>query len=458
MREIHEHFEEGFENALDEREHEERRIGAELKFPLVDAEGNAVDYPTIERLWEYLAERGWTPEKDSGSGHVIGATRPGDQNDTVASCETGYCKTEFSLAHVPDLHQLTEEIDDLVVELEEFADREEVHFLGYGIQPLTPPSEKLLMKRSRTSVWDKVFGSNEHIPEEHGDDFHLFTINSASHVHISVDQEEAIPLVNILNGFCAAQVALTAHSNVWRGSLDPNYKCVAEKFWDWWMPEEGRVGIPEKSFDDLKDYVQTISDFQPVYVKRDGKPVVLTEYDGFAEYYEEEQATGKDINGEEVDVAPEKKDIDLHGTCYWYNARLSHYYTVENRLNDQQPPGELHTIAALTLGLTSAQDKAHEVIQDYSWDKLRDAREEACRRAIEGEVEGLKLADFAAEMLEVAHAGLKKRELGEEKYLQPLQQRLKDHRCPADEVEHVFNHEGVEGIIENRCLHKNHHS
>jgi len=264
--------------------------------------------------------------------------------------------------------------------------------------------------------------------------------------------------VNILNGFCAAQVALTAHSNVWRGSLDPNYKCVAEKFWDWWMPEEGRVGIPEKSFDDLKDYVQTISDFQPVYVKRDGKPVVLTEYDGFAEYYDEEQATGKDINGEEVDIAPEKKDIDLHGTCYWYNARLSHYYTVENRLNDQQPPGELHTIAALTLGLTSAQDKAHEVIKDYNWDTLRDAREEACRRAIEGEMEGLNLADFAAEMLEVAHAGLKKRELGEEEYLQPLHQRLEENRCPADEVEDIFNHEGIEGIIENRCLHKNHHS
>ncbi len=458
MSEIHEHFEEGFEEALDEREDDERRIGAELKFPLVNPDGSAVDYETIKRLWEYLSEHGWKPEKDAVSGEVIGATKPGEQNDTVASCETGYCKTEFSLAHVPDLHRLQEEIDDLVEGLEGFAEQENVHFLGYGIQPLTPPSEKLLMKKSRTSVWDKVFASNEHIPEEHGDDFHLFTINSASHVHISVERDEAIPLVNVLNGFCAAQVALTAHSNVWRGSIDPNYKCVAEKFWDWWMPEEGRVGIPEKTFDGLKDYIETISDFQPVYVKRDGQPIVLTEYDGFAEYYEEDTAVGKDAEGQPVEVEPKRKDIDLHGTCYWYNARLSHYYTVENRLNDQQPPGELHSIAALTLGLTAVWKEALDVSEQYDWGLLRDAREEACRRAIEGNLDGFKLADFAAEMLEVADTGLKKRELGEEKFLDPLKKRLEEHRCPADEVEEIFNKNGIAGIVEERCLHKNHHN
>ncbi len=458
MSEIHEHFEEGFEAALDEREHDERRIGAELKFPLVNPDGSAVDFETIKRLWEYLSEHGWKPEKDAVSGEVIGATKPGEQNDTVASCETGYCKTEFSLAHVPNLHRLQEEIDDLVAGLEGFAEQENVHFLGYGIQPLTPPSEKLLMKKSRTSVWDKVFASNEHIPEEHGDDFHLFTINSASHVHISVDRDEAIPLVNVLNGFCAGQIALTAHSNVWRGSIDPNYKCVAEKFWDWWMPEEGRVGIPEKTFDGLKDYIETISDFQPVYVKRNGRPIVLTEYDGFAEYYDKDQAVGKDAEGQPVELEPERKDIDLHGTCYWYNARLSHYYTVENRLNDQQPPGELHSIAALTLGLTAGWKDALEVIEQYDWNLLRDAREEACRRAIEGDLDGFKLADFAAEMLEIADKGLKKRELGEEKFLGPLKKRLKEHRCPADEVEDIFNENGMAGIVEKRCLHKNHHN
>ncbi len=453
MNKIQQHFEDGFEGALKERDNSERRIGAELKFPLVNPDGSAVDYPTIERLWRFLIEHGWQPVKDSAGGKLIGATKPGEQNDTVASCETGYCKTEFSLSHVPDLHRLEEEIDELSLELKPFVEEENVHFLGYGIQPLTPPGQDLLMKKSRTSVWDKVFASNEHIPEEHGDDFHLFTINSASHVHVSVERDEAIPLVNVLNGFCPAQIALTAHSNVWRGELDSNYKCVAEKFWDWWMPEEGRVGMPEKAFENLKNYVEIISDFQPVYVKRDGKPVVLTDYDGFAEYFEEEQATGQSIDGDEVEVEPKNKDIDLHGTCYWYNARLSHYYTVENRLNDQQPPGELHSIAAITLGLSAVMDEAHEEIKQYSWDTLRDAREEACRRAMEGEVAGLNLADFAAVMLRLARKGLEKRARGEEKYLEKLEDRLQKQRCPADEVEEVFKKSGIEGLVKKRGLH-----
>ena len=458
MKDIHKYFEEGFSNALEERDQTERRIGAELKFPLVNSEGAAVDFPVIKRLWEYLIQRGWRPVRDSVSGEVTGAARPGEQNDTFASCETGYCKTEFSLAHVPDLHRLEEETDELIDELKGFAEGEDVHFLGYGIQPLTPPGKHLLMKKSRTSVWDKIFASNEHIPEEHGDDFHLFTINAASHVHISIKRDEAIPLVNVLNGFCPAQIALTAHSNVWRGSLDPNYKCVAEKFWDWWMPEESRVGMPEKPFENLGDYVETISDFQPVYVKRDGKPIVLTGYDAFAEYYDEELANGRHINGEEVKVKPRKEDIDLHGTCYWYNARLSHYYTVENRLNDQQPPGELLSIAALTLGLTSMMKEAYEAVQQHPWQLLRDAREEACRRAVGGETGELKLAEYASRMLDIAHLGLEKRGLHEEKFLDPLQKRLAENRCPADEIEEIYNRDGIDGIIEARCLHGHLHN
>ncbi len=455
MKEIQQHFEKGFTNALEERQGSGRRIGAELKFPLVNADGEAVDYATIRRLWRYLNRRGWEPVNDAVSAEVIGARKPGECNDTIASCETGYCKTEFSLAHVPDLNSLEEQIEELLDELQGFSDEEDVHFLGYGIQPLTPPGEDLLMKKSRTSVWDRVFPSNEHIPLEKGDDFHLFTINSASHVHISVDRDEAIPLVNVLNGFCPAQIALTAHSNIWRGRPDPDYKCVAEKFWDWWMPEENRAGMPVKPFEDLRDYVETISDFQPVYVKRDGQPVVLTDYTAFADYYGEESATGQDIDGHAVDIRPEREDIDLHGTCYWYNARLSHYYTVENRINDQQPPGELASIAALTLGLTAAVQEAGEEIESHPWERLRKGREEACRHAIKGEVDGLNLADLAARMLELARRGLKSREQGEERFLAPLQQRLNRLRCPADEVEEIYNRSGVEGIVEARSLHAN---
>jgi len=448
---IYEHFTSSFEESLARRQTDERRIGAELKFPLVNPDGTAVDLQTIHALWHYLCDHGWAPEKDSLTEQVVGARKPGEQNDNVASCETGYCKTEFSLAHVSNLFELAKAIGELRILLRGFSKQHGVHFLGYGIQPVSRPVERLLMKRGRTSVWD-VFASNRHIPEEEGDDMHLFTVNAASHVHVSVSREEAVPAVNVLNGFAGAQIALMAHSNIWRGGVDPWHKCVAEKFWDWWMPDAERVGMPEQPFGDLQHYVGTISRFRPVYVKRDGIPVVLPDHESFEEYYGDPNPIGRDLQGRPVPLVPESADIDLHNTCYWYNARISHYYTVENRVNDQQPPEEVICVAALTLGLMSALEESWEELSSYAWSDLRSAREAACRDALKGRFDGVTLATLAGRMVELAELGLRRRGLGEEEFLSPLKERLDAGRCPADDAEELFEAGGINALLAARSL------
>ncbi|MCP4645013.1 MAG: hypothetical protein GY851_31515, partial [bacterium] len=194
------------------------------------------------------------------------------------------------------------------------------------------------MKKERSSFWDTVFPSNHVIPPDEGDDVHLFTVNAASHVHVSLPEEEAIKAVNVLNGFAGAQIALMANSSVWRGRVDEDHRCVAERFWDWWRPAQGRIGVPETPFAGVSHYVQSVAQLKPVYVKRDGKPVILRDYDSFAEYYADPSPEGRDLSGACVPLVPSPKDIETHNSCYWYNARISRYYTVENRVCDQQPP------------------------------------------------------------------------------------------------------------------------
>ena len=448
---IYHHFAKGFERAIAARNGSERRIGAELKFPLVNDDGTAVRFETACELWEYLQEKGWHPDLDPTTGAVVGARKRGERNDTVASCETGFCKAEFSLAHVADLFALDQEIVDLRGELAPFAQEHQVHFLGYGIQPVTPPSQRLLMKKGRTSVWD-AFASNRHIPEERGNDMHLFTINAATHVHVSVSADEAIRAVNVLNGFAAAQIALTANSSVWQGQVDPHYKCVAEKFWDWWLPDGERVGIPPEPFADLQHYVHSIARLKPVYVKREGQPILLTGHETFRDYYEAGEPLGTDLNGQSVPLVPESEDIDLHGTCYWYNARLSHYYTVENRVCDQQPPEHLVCVAALTLGLLAALDEAAEELDAHDWSALREARDTACRDGLAGRVGGLSLADLADRMLSLARTGLQRRGLGEEAFLDPLWTRLQARFCPADQAVELFRAGGIGTLLAARKL------
>ena len=452
MSAIYNYFSNSFKAASNAQRFSERRIGTELKFPLVNADGSAASLQKVHALWDYLMGCGWKPVVDKMTGNVVGANYPGTYNDSVASCETGFCKTEFSLAHVGDLLELEKDILKLRELLRGFSEKEDAFFLGYGIQPLSPPSKDLLMKKGRSSVWDKVFPSNRHIAPEHGDDVHLFTVNAASHVHVSVNPDEAVQAVNVLNGFAGAQIALTANSNIWKGVPDSRYKCVSEKLWDWWMEDSDRVGVPGRAFENLRDYIDTVANFKPVFVMRDEKPVVLKRYNSFNEYYNDKNATGIDMHGQEVSLRPENTDFDLHCTNYWYNARISRYFTVENRVNDQQPPEELITIPALTLGLISALNESWEEIASCEWEMLRLTRDVACRKGLDGVAGTIELRQHANKMLDLARMGLMRRGLGEEKYLDPLYGRLKNNTCPADEAAKLFESGGIAKLVNSRKL------
>jgi len=451
MDRIYDYFTDAFAAAVAAGSGRGRRIGVEMKFPLVSRDGNAVSEAKVRLLWDYLRLRGWRPIRDEMTSRTIGACKTGQYNDTVAGCETGYCKTEFSLAHTGDLFRMAEQIADLRAELEIFGRRYGVEFIGYGIHPVTPPGRKLLLKKGRTSPWSRVFPSNRRIPKDKGDDVHLFTVNAGCHVHVSVSMEEAVDAVNVLNGFAGPQIALTANSSVWQGRIESDYKCVSEKLWDWWMPDEDRVGIPARPFRDLRHYVHTVAGLRPVFITRHGKPIVLQKYRTFREYYSTGRAVGVNAEGREVSFIPEKSDIDLHNSCYWYNARVSRYYTVENRANDQQPPDAMMSVPALTLGLVSALGEAKEELSSYDWPVLRQMRQTAIRSG-PAACGGGQLRGLAGRMLAIARLGLSRRRRGEEEFLEPLCGRLSRAECPADEAVRLFSSGGAVGLVNNRKI------
>jgi len=304
----------------------------------------------------------------------------------------------------------------------------------------------------RASVWDDVYPGNSHVPPEDGRNLHLFTVNAASHVHISVSMEESVRAVNVLTGFSGAQIALTADSSVWKGHVDPDHRCVAEKFWDWWIPEGGRVGVPERPLEDLADYAEVLSTFRPIFVKRDGVPYLIKGYRTFGESLAARPMLVERLDGTKAELVPQPSDIDTHFTCYWWNARITRYYTVENRANDQQPPDALLCIAALTLGLVSALDEAAETLKAHDWGLLRGSREAACADGLKGSVDGLTLRDLAGEMLDLARLGLRRRGLGEEEFLCPLEKRLAEGSCPADEADALFLSGGATSLVAARRL------
>lgn len=440
-----------------------RRIGSELKFPLVNLDGRAADADKTDALWDFLIGKGWKPSFDTHVGKVTGAVKKGEMNEHRASCETGHCKVEFSLAHVSDLHRLHKLIRDIEGLVQEFSKDLGVAFLGFGLQPITHPGKHLLMKKSRNIFWDRIFGGNNFIAPKHGTDVHLFTINASNQVHVDVRMDEAIDAINVFNGIAGPQVALTANSNIWKGSVQNKYKCLGEMFWDWWLKDKhkSRYGVPERKFSDLEDYFLSILKFSPVFVKRENGPVGLPFCPTFLDFF---TCNDEDIrcerghrcnrhcgllsNEKAVRISQEEQDLGQHFTFFWHNARLSRYYTLENRINDQQPPGEMMTIPALTLGIVENLQDAVNLINEYPWEMWRKMRILASRSGLDARMEGIKVSDHSEHILEIAEKGLIRRGLGEEIFLSPLKERLEKGYCPADIAADVFNKKGPHGFVE----------
>jgi len=388
----------------------------------------------------------------SEDGRLVGAARPGPRNDTVASSETGYCKTEFSLAHAADLHEIEEILAAIREDLHAFSERSGLHFLGCGIQPVTAPSPDLMVRKERADVWREIFSSNGRIPEGEGDDMDFFTVNAGSHVHVSLPPDQAIEAVNVLNAFAPAQIALNGNARVWRGEVDLSHDAVSEAFWDWWGPARGRVGLTPRPFVDADDYIEAIAGLDLLYVKRDREPLVFDRRPSLAEFLAADRYPARTLAGEAVEIEPDPADLDLHNSCYWYNARISRYFTVENRVNDQQPPDDLLVPTALTAGLTAALPEAKEARARHSWDDLARARIDAYRHGLFARVGKHPVAEMAEEMLAIARLGLERRGRDEVRFLAPLVDRLARRTNPAREAADLFASSGAPALVAARSL------
>ncbi len=433
-----------FEEADAERQEMPRRVALELKFPVVmRTTGEAVPKEAVQALWLHLGEHGWQLMRDAHSGQLVGAKRAGEGGSDVFSSATGYCVIELSVAPEASLDALRRRVRDSLQPVLSFCRERRLALLGHGIHPVTAPDPELLTAKGRNAFWDDVFERREQSAR-----VHLFTTTAANQAHVDIRAEEAAAALVVFNGLAPAQIALNANSAVWNGEVDAHYKCVHESFWDRWLPDEDRVGMPTEKPSSLPRYVQHLMSLRPVYVERDEEPVMLPACQSFAEFCESERATGRKADGESVEVAPREKDLELHLTFCWHNARLSRYCTLENRVNCQQPPDSLLAVGALTLGLAERLPEAMELVNRYHWKDLRAARLDAMRRGLYARVGDQPLSALCEAMLEIASDGLRTRGEKEQSYLAPLWRRLTRGQCPADAAAHRFRRDGMEGLLE----------
>jgi gamma-glutamylcysteine synthetase len=417
-----------------------RGIGMEAKFCLTDSGGEAVSVKQLEALFHALSDGDWRMMIDGNLGIPTGVCRESPTCPAVVTTGTGHCKIELSVPYDESIEGLRFNLESMAGEVKESAETQDIHLLCLGVHPVTEPHPDLVQRKSRHIFWDKVFKSGL---------VHLFALSADCQVHVDVEPGEVHTAVNVLQGFSGPQIALTANATVWRNGIDGDHLDVREAFWDWWLPEEGRAGMAPAPFASLEDYVDRLTSLRPVFVERDGVGLGIYQYRDFKEYYSAgPTAEGITPEGHKVPMSPEERDIDLHDTFNWYTARLSRYCTLENRANCQQPPEDIMSIPALTLGLMEALDEAWLFLAEYDWGVLRDCRREAMMEGPRARAGGFDIREMCRAMLEIAREGLAKRSRGEEEFLAPLWSRLEDGTCPALETRELYQSGGIDALLE----------
>ena len=444
-----------------------RTVGREAEFPVVDQAGRAAD---IDQLWPLLLKNEDAAESSKrGSLSPLSSTlsplkvkRDAVNTDLIVgldgasysyALEVGKGTIELNVGPCATLFELESTFRTALERLVRAAAQLGWRVLGYGVQPLSPPTRALLSPKQRYSTLADIMGA----------DWIWYTVTASDQAHVDVSRDEAVSVLNFGNLMAPVIVALCANSPVVAGELTDDCSGREGRMID--APYGQRHGMIARPYADLTDFVARLSRL-PSLLRREGE-LLLPDRRPFADVLRADYGTAR---SEGADLSPHSSShspgcLDaflLHDHYIWHNARLrTAYATVELRPACQQPPHELMAAAALYLGLV----EGHEQIADYvqtalapprgqnevltplsgCWPRMKQYHHQAVRAGLAAPEPA---PGFLAEVLALAAAALARRGYGEERMLTPLWQRLEQKENPAQRARRVFAQEGLEGLIE----------
>jgi hypothetical protein len=390
-----------------------RTVGREAEFPIVGLRGEAVD---ARRLWNVLLETDdLTPEYGVGTaGHppfVVGLAGP----DYNYALEVGLGTVEISTRPCRTLLEIETLMQTAVGRLVRAAGRFGWRVLGYGAQPLSPPTIGLMSPKQRYLSLYRAMGTP----------WLWYTVTAADQLQFSIRRDEMLHMLNFGNLMAPIIIALCANSPVY-GGKDSHFCSAREGVMAEIRAGEHRHGMPPAPYASLYDFVRTLS--QPTYlIVREGGDIVPSSRPFYAYLAE---------NG------PDFQAFLFHEHYVWNSARLrAAYGTLEVRPACQQPWPETMASAALILGLAEASAAVLGYIQatlgaDY-WERMRTYHQQTIRH-------GLRAPQPAPDFL----AHIVARGFGEETLLAPIRQRLQRHLNPAQRARSVLHADGLAAMIE----------
>jgi len=417
-----------------------RTIGREAEYPIVTANGEAAD---LRRLWDELLAAGdlkphYGPSIQDRDQMIVSLDGPNfnyalEVGVGTVEVNTRPCANLFSIQHI---------MEDAVGRLVRAAARFGWRVLAYGIQPVSPPSLKIISPKQRYMSLYRAMGAP----------WLWYTVTASDQVQIDITRDEMVFMLNFGSLMTPVIIALCANSPVFGNQLSPYCSAREGQIADIYA-QEHRHGMLARPMHDMVDFVGAISESTYLIVRDDDE--IIPSSQPFTEYLAE--------HGADYDA------FLFHEHYMWNSARLrAAFGTIEIRPACQQPwsgvrrrfttggAGGVRTgdgpehmaVSALGLGLIEAATPIQAYVgahlgPDY-WAIMQTYHSQAIRHGLRAPEPA---PDFLARILTLAKEGLRVRGFGEEIMLAPLWRRIARRRNPAQQARAVHHTDGIRGLI-----------
>jgi glutamate--cysteine ligase len=402
------------------------RVGMEHEKIGVFADGRAVDYPTIRRLLEAMAARGW--ERTFEHEHLIALQR--DTCGTITLEPGG--QVEHSGAPWPSAVKAVQDNDKHMDELLPLAAELGVTFLGVGFRPFGTIDDVPWMPKGRYRVM------RAYLPKRGAMAHEMMKRTATVQANFDyVDEADAMSKLRVGLSLSSLVTALFAASPLYDGRPSA-YQSVRARAW--LDTDPARCGLLPFAFHEgasFRDYAEWALDVPMFFVYRDGEYRALDQEGDvtFRRFWRDGAAGTRATAG----------DWELHLSTLFPEVRLKRY--VEVRQADASTRAMVRALPCLWRGVLydhDARAAAWALTATWSYDDRVALWRDTPARGLRATTRHGAILPLCRELVAIARAGLLR--LGSTegaRLLEPLDEILATETTAADRI--VAAYEGVGG-------------
>ena len=277
--------------------------------------------------------------------------------------------------------------------------------------------------------------------------------SSASQVQLDVSKENLVQTINVFSKIEPIKALLFSNSVLY--GENNQFTCYRDVLWEYSTHgvNPHNIGVYDVEFKDINDLQSYLESLNMYCVMRDGAYINFPSMN-LLEYFSKDYVHG-DIycrgKYREIDIKPCINDIKYLRPFKFIN--LTFRGTVEFRSICTQPIRDSMSVAAFHVGLKDKLDELEEIVSNddviyhrgYTAGELRKL---LIQEKIPEFINRDDLCKLTENIVDLASEGLCERGIGEEIFLKPLYERIKNHSNPGKKIiQSIYDGLEIEEII-----------